>query len=294
MFFLEHNPVLDSLNISNPKTAIMKPELQRRIQRYGWDKAAEYYEHCWQNQLRPAHDLLIQEAKIKPGEHIIDIAAGTGLITFRMAKQVGDSGFILATDISDEMVNIGTQLAKAKGFDNVQFKRMDAEQLLCDMASFDLATCALGLMYFPDPDIALAEMYRVLKSGGRAVAAVWGSRKKCGWAEIFPIVDSRVKTEVCPMFFNLGESEVLKYPFLNAGFKDISLQKIETKLMYGSDEEACAASFLGGPVAMAYSRFDEDTKSEAQKEYLASIEPFKTNSGYEISGEFVICSGVKK
>ncbi len=271
----------------------MNPDLQRRIQRYGWDKAAEYYENSWQNQLRPAHDLLIQEAKIKAGEHIIDIAAGTGLITFRMAKQVGDTGSILATDISDEMVNIGTQLANAKGFDNVQFKRMDAEQLLADDASFDLATCALGLMYFPNPDVALAEMYRVLKPGGRAVAAVWGSRKKCGWAEIFPIVDSRVKTDVCPMFFNLGESEVLKYPFLNAGFKDISLLKIETKLIYKSDEEACAASFLGGPVAMAYSRFDDAMKIEAQKEYLESIAPFKTKNGYEIPGEFVVCSGIK-
>ena len=95
------------------------------------------------------------------------------------------------------------------------------------------------------------------------------------------------------MFFNLGESEVIKYPFQNAGFKDISIQKIETKLIYTSDEEACEASFLGGPVAMAYSRFDEDMKREAQKEYLESIKEFKTQNGYEIPGEFVICSGKK-
>jgi len=271
----------------------MKPELQRRIQRYGWDKAAEYYENCWQNQLKPAHDLLLEQANIKPNEHIIDIAAGTGLISFRMAEIVGPSGYILANDISDEMVNIGTQLTKSKGLKNVEFKRMDAEQLLCENDRFDLATCALGLMYFPNPDAALAEMYRVLKPGGRAAAAVWGSRKKCGWAEIFPIVDSRVNTDVCPMFFNLGESEVLKYPFLNAGFRDISLHKIETQLLYSSGEEACAATFLGGPVAMAYSRFDDTIRKEAQAEYLASIEPYKTPSGYEIPGEFVICSGVK-
>jgi len=271
----------------------MKPDLQRRIQRYGWDKAAEYYENCWQDQLKPAHDLLLEVSNIQPNEHIIDIAAGTGLITFRMAEKVGPSGYILANDISDEMVNIGTNLTLSRGLNNVKFKRMDAEQLLSDDDNFDLATCALGLMYFPDPDASLAEMYRVLKPGGRAVAAVWGSRKKCGWAEIFPIVDARVNTDVCPMFFNLGESEVLKYPFLNAGFKDVSLKKIETKLIYTSGEEACAASFLGGPVAMAYSRFDEDMRREAQAEYLESIEPFKTNTGYEIPGEFVICSGVK-
>lgn len=272
----------------------MKPDLQRRVQRYGWDKAAEYYENYWQAQLKPAHDLLIEEANIQPGEVILDIAAGTGLITFRMAEKTTSSGKIVATDISDEMVNIGNQIVQSRALPNVHFERMDAENLTYTENTFDLTTCALGLMYFPDPDASLKEMYRVLKYGGRAVVAVWGSRKKCGWANIFPIVDARVSTDVCPMFFNLGESEVLKYPFENAGFKNISLQKIETKLSYSSAEEACQASFMGGPVAMAYSRFDELTRNEAKKEYLESIAPFKTKNGYEIPGEFVICSGEKK
>jgi hypothetical protein len=106
-------------------------------------------------------------------------------------------------------------------------------------------------------------------------------------------VDAIVNTDVCPIFFNLVEIEVLKYPFSNAGFKNITISKIETKLIYTSDEEACAAAFIGGPVAMAYSRFEESTKEEAQTEYLKSIEPFKTENGYEIPGEFVVCSGIK-
>lgn len=271
----------------------MKPDLQRRVQRYGWDKAAEYYEDSWHAQLKPAHDLLIEVSKIQPSESILDIAAGTGLNTFNMVEKVGPSGNVLATDISDEMVKIGNSIVRSKRISNVIFERMDAENLSCDNNTFNLVTCALGLMYFPDPDAALAEMHRVLQNGGRAVVVVWGSRKKCGWSEIFPIVDARVNTDVCPMFFNLGESEVLKYPFKNAGFKNISLQKIETKLIYESSEEACQASFLGGPVAMAYSRFKESTKNEAKIEYIKSIEPFKTKNGYEIPGEFVICTGEK-
>ena len=271
----------------------MKPDLQRRVQRYGWDKAAEYYENNWQKQLRPAHDLLMEVANIQIGEKILDIAAGTGLITFRMTDKVGTTGEILATDISDAMVKIGTNLVHSKKLKKVSFERMDAENLTCSDNSFNLVTCALGLMYFPDPDASFREMHRVLKQDGRAVVAVWGSRKKCGWSEIFPIVDVRVNTDVCPMFFNLGESEVLKYPFEKASFKDISLVRIETKLSYSSAEEACEAAFLGGPVAMAYARFDEDTKNDAKNEYIKSIEPFKTENGYEIPGEFVICSGVK-
>lgn len=272
----------------------MKPELQRRIQRYGWDKAAEYYENCWQDQLKPSHDLLLEIANIQPNENILDISAGTGLITFRMSEKLGRTGEIIATDISDEMISIGTKTVNSKNIPNVSFERMDAENLSFKGNSFNLVTCSLGLMYFPDPYISLTEMYRVLKPNGRSVVAVWGSRKKCGWSSIFPIVDARVNTDVCPMFFNLGESEVLKYPFENAGFKNITLEKITTKLNYSSAEEACEASFLGGPVAMAYARFDVKTKKEVQLEYIKSIEPFKTENGYEIPGEFVVCSGSKK
>jgi ubiquinone/menaquinone biosynthesis C-methylase UbiE len=272
----------------------MKPDLQRRVQRYGWDKAAAYYENCWLNQLRPAHDSLLHSANIQPNENILDIAAGTGLITFRMSEKIGSNGKIIATDISDKMVRIGTKKITSENIKNIIFKRMDAEKLTFKDQTFDLVTCALGLMYFPDPDISLSEMFRVLKPNGRAVVAVWGSRKKCGWSSIFPIIDARVNTDVCPMFFNLGENEVLKYPFKNAGFKDINLTKIKTKLIYLSKEEACDASFLGGPAAMAYSRFDETTKLKAKLEYINSIDPFKTKNGYEIPGEFVICSGIKK
>ena len=271
----------------------MNANLQRRVQRYGWDKAAEYYENCWQEQLKPAQDLLLKMTNPQTGDKIIDTAAGTGLVTFRFIEKIGLNGNILATDISDEMVKIGNHLSTKSNYQNIEFKRMDAEELNIEDNYFDKATCALGLMYFPYPETALSEMKRVLKPGGKAVAAVWGSRKNCGWAEIFPIVDKRVSTDVCPMFFNLGESNVLKFVFEQVGFENIGVEKIQTKLVYKSAEEACEAAFLGGPVAMAYSRFDSDTREEARKEYLNSIEEFKTINGYEIPGEFVVCSGYK-
>ena len=271
----------------------MNANLQRRVQRYGWDKAAEYYENCWQEQLKPAQDLLLKITDAQIGDKIIDTAAGTGLVTFKFLDEIGLNGNILATDISDEMVKIGNHLCSKFNYQNIEFKRMDAEELNSDADFFDKATCALGLMYFPYPEIALSEMKRVLKPGGKAIAAVWGSRKNCGWAEIFPIVDKRVSTDVCPLFFNLGEGNVLKSTFEQAGFENIYVEKIQTILTYKTDEEACDAAFLGGPVAMAYSRFDLNTREEAKQEYLKSIEEYKTSDVYEIPGEFVVCSGYK-
>jgi ubiquinone/menaquinone biosynthesis C-methylase UbiE len=64
----------------------MDPRLQQRVQRYGWDKACEHYERYWEAQLRPAQDTLLEMASLRAGEKVLDIACGTGLVTFRASK----------------------------------------------------------------------------------------------------------------------------------------------------------------------------------------------------------------
>jgi ubiquinone/menaquinone biosynthesis C-methylase UbiE len=160
-------------------------------------------------------------------------------------------------------------------------------------ASVDVVLCALGLMYVADPPRALAEARRVLRPGGRFVAAVWGARQKCGWAAIFPIVDARVQSEVCPMFFQLGTGDSLQRAMADAGFEQIQADRISTLLEYASPDEACGAAFAGGPVALAHSKFDARTREDAHAEYLASIEPWRTGEGYAIPGEFVIARGAR-
>jgi ubiquinone/menaquinone biosynthesis C-methylase UbiE len=184
----------------------MHAKLQRRIQRYGWDKAVDSYEHYWQQQLAPAQTRLLEMADIRLGERVLDVACGTGRVTCRVTRQVGERGTVVGVDVAGKMVAHAQQVAANQRLRQVTWARMDAEELLLPDGTFDVALCALGLMYVPHPVKALQEMHRVLKPGGRAVAAVWGRRHRCGWADIFPIVDARVTTEVCPLFFHLGTS----------------------------------------------------------------------------------------
>ena len=179
----------------------MDAKLQRRIQRYGWDKAVDLYEHHWQQQLAPAQARLLEMADIRPGERVLDVACGTGLVTCHVARQVGESRTVIGVDVAGKMVAYAEQVAANQRLRQVTWARMDAEELLLPDGTFDVALCALGLMYVPHPVKALQEMYRVLKPGGRAVAAVWGRRDRCGWAEVFPIVDARVTTESAPCSF---------------------------------------------------------------------------------------------
>ena len=272
----------------------MDQRLQQRVQRYGWDRAASYYEQSWSRQLKPAQELLLAMAALQPGERVLDIACGTGLVTFRAAAQVGASGEVVGTDISDAMTEVCRAAARDRGLGQTRFERMAAEHLAFPDASFDVVLCALGMMYVTDFAGSIREMFRVTKPGGRAVSAVWGKRDRCGWAEIFPIVESRVHSEVCPMFFQLGTGDTQKLLFTQAGFEDVTSERITTVLEYQNGEEACIAAFAGGPVAMAYSRFDESMRQSAHADYLESIAARKrADGGYALPGEFVVTRGVR-
>jgi SAM-dependent methyltransferase len=271
----------------------MEARLQRRIQRYGWDKAADHYEPHWASQLRPAQARLVELARLVPGERVIDVACGTGLVTLAAATAVGPSGAVLGTDLSAGMVELARAAAERGGFAWARFTRMDAEVLESNLGAFDAALCSLGLMYVPDPERALRELCRVLRPGGRAAVSVWGQRSRCGWAGVFPIVDARVESEVCPLFFRLGTGDTLREAMNEAGFAEIAVERLVTRLDFAGRDEACGAAFVGGPVALAYSRFDERVQHEVCDEYLASIAKYRVGRGYSVPGEFVIAVGRK-
>jgi SAM-dependent methyltransferase len=83
-------------------------------------------------------------------------------------------------------------------------------------------------------DISEAMVRRALRPGGRAVVAIWGARARCGWAEIFPIVDRRVRSDVCPPFYQLGTGDALAEAFALAGFEAVASERISTTLRYRS------------------------------------------------------------
>jgi ubiquinone/menaquinone biosynthesis C-methylase UbiE len=266
----------------------MDAKLQRRIQRYGWDLAAQAYEPLWEAQLAEPREALLQLASLRSGEHVLDVACGTGLVTLEAARAVGRSGQVLGVDLSERMTDVARQRATEQRVSNVSFMRMDAQKLALPDASFDVALCALGLMYVPDPEQALRDMRRVLRPGGRLVLAVWGDRSQCGWSELFAIVDAEVASEVCPLFFRLGQYDALALACAEANFEAIRHRRIVSSLNYANADEACDAAFVGGPVALAWSRFEPDVRRRVRARYIESIERWRRNEIYTVPGEFVI------
>ena len=272
----------------------MDAKLQRRVQRYGWDAAAPTYETSWHEHLAPAHAVLFEMANLQPGETVLDVACGSGLVTIPAAQKVGPTGSVVATDISEEMVRRTYDAAVRAGLANVSTTRMDAETLEFADTKFQVALCALGLMYFPDPLCALHEMHRILCRNGRAVAAVWGDRCKCGWKDIFSVVDNVVQSDVCPLFFHIGTAHVLANEFSSAGFADVEERKFDVITKIPSVEQLHLTFLDSGPVALAVKRFTPEIRQKVESLFLDTVRQFQAPDGsFEIPGEFVIVKGIR-
>jgi len=188
------------------------------------------------------------------------------------------------------MVRIARARAAREQLAQARFERMDAGELPLGDCSQDAALCALGLMYVGDPAGTLRGLRRVLRPGGRATFAVWGARARCGWAGIFPIVQRQVASEVCPLFFALGTGGALAQLCAACAFEGVHETRLSTVLEYPDAASAAGAALAGGPVALAWRRFDARTRGQVTQEYLETLAPYACAGGFRVPAEFVIVS----
>ena len=270
----------------------MDPRRQRRIQRYGWDLAVEAYEALWQAPLAPAQAKLLERASLAPGERVLDVAAGTGFVTFAAARSVGKDGLAVGVDLSGQMVETARRRADVRRIGNVHFERMDAARLELPDAGFDVALCAMGLMYTTDPVQALREMRRVLRPRGRVAVSAWGEPSRCGLDAAFAAVRAEMKSDDLPGFIGLGKGEDLALACREAGFAQEETHRVASTLDFAGDDEACDAAFLGGAIALAWSRQGDAERARIRARFLEAISPWRRGRGYEVPAEFVIASAV--
>lgn len=107
--------------------------------------------------------------------HVLDLAAGAGDQTLDIAERVGPQGYVLATDLSPDILKFAAQQAAAAGYRNIETRVSDDERLQVKDAQFDAAVCRLGLMLFNDPLQGLREIARVLKPDGGVCTIVFGA-----------------------------------------------------------------------------------------------------------------------
>jgi SAM-dependent methyltransferase len=118
----------------------------------------------------PAARSLTDACAISAGQEVLDVAAGNGNLAVLAAEEGAD---VVASDIAPAQVELGRARTEAEGLD-VEWHEADAEELPFDDARFDCAASVFGVMFAPRPEVAIGEMFRVVKPGGTVGIAAWG------------------------------------------------------------------------------------------------------------------------
>ena len=210
---------------------------------HGWDAHSPAI-RAW---LRTSTDAMIAMAGVVEGSRVIDVAAGAGDQTLDLAERVGPSGAVVATDLSPAIVALAHERARRAGFEQVQCRVADGEDLRVEAASFDAAVCRLGLMFFPDPLQGLREMHCALRPGGGGVCTVVFSRP-----ERNPCVTILMATALrhaglpardpfAPgSLFSLGRPGRIDTLFDDAGFRDVATTAMDAVFRMPSADDYLA------------------------------------------------------
>src|SRR5688500_5072726 len=142
-----------------------------------WAADAERYDEI----NRRFGERIVSAVEARPGERVLDVGCGNGVLSLALARQVMPDGSVLGLDLSGPMLGEARRRAEAAGLDNVSFEQGDAQVAALPEASFNAAVSRFGVMFFEDPVAAFANIGRALRPDGRLVFACWQELLRNEW-----------------------------------------------------------------------------------------------------------------
>jgi ubiquinone/menaquinone biosynthesis C-methylase UbiE len=242
-------------------------------QRETWRRAAEGWERRQQalrQKSAPVSEWLVNAIDPKPGERVLELAAGPGETGFMVAQRLGPEGRLLCTDQAPEMLEVARRRASELGLTNVDFAVVDAQQLELEHEQFDAAVCRWGYMLMADPDEAMRRTRAALRDGGRLALATWDRPDRNLWlaAPVLALVGQGAMpppNPADPSPFALPEPTDLERRLDSAGFSDARAERVEFVQQYPSFDEYWAETMdMAAPVAEALAAVSP-TKAEAAR-----------------------------
>jgi len=276
------------------------PETMKARARDQWDQAAEAW-YRWRPTieawLAPVTEIMIEMAGVRPGDRVLDIAAGAGEPAVTLARRVGQEGSVLATDISPAILEFARRHAAEEGVANVAVRVADGERLGLPDASFDAAVSRLGLIYFPDRIGALREIHRVLKPGGRvAIVGITSPAANPFSARTMRVIATRAGLPPPPPDtpgpFSLGTEALMGGALAAAGFTEVAMRIVAVPLRMASGRE-CARlqrDAFGG-LDQLLARLPPQEREAAWDEVAGALSGHERVGAFESPTEFIVGAG---
>ena len=234
-----------------------------------WNRMSQIYQREFDRRFVPVIEQVINRAGLKPGERALDLGAGTGSVALWAATLVAPGGSVMGIDISSEMLALARRRAEELGLDNISFREGRAEAIPAADAAFDVALASLSLMYVIDRAAAAREIARVIRPGGRVVAAVWAGPEQCDIARFQQIASGFAPTPPVPGVSPWALADPA--PFLSQ-LADAGIDaRVETETLgFSFDDFASAWETLAG---VTIAKLAPELQQEAQAAVMAAMWP---------------------
>jgi len=215
----------------------------KEFEQKGWERVADVYHECFGSITPQAALALVNGAMIQQNDRVLDVACGPGYVA-AIASEKG--GIVTGIDFSNAMV----QRAKVL-YPEILFQVMDAEELQFSDGVFDFVLMNFGILHLARPEQAVAEAFRVLKSGGKFLFTVWDKPVR---ARPFDFILSALKEDgdlnlslpEGPDFFKFSDPNTSEEILSNTGFDTIEVSSIEFTWTLSGAEELFQAFYKGG------------------------------------------------
>jgi SAM-dependent methyltransferase len=206
-------------------------------------------------------ELLLDRAAPQPGERLLDVATGTGIVLRRARARCPDLASAVGLDLTAGMLAVARE--KSAGLD-IDYVEGDATALPFPDGSFDLVTCQQGLQFFPQREQALVEFGRVLDGGGRLVVACWADLASAPGHQAFvdalasrlPDLEGAARNP-----FSLANADDLRRLVEGAGFVDVTVEHVTADARFDSAAEFARSYMAGSPLAIPLAEVSDEDRA---------------------------------
>ncbi|HEX3706767.1 MAG TPA: class I SAM-dependent methyltransferase [Mycobacteriales bacterium] len=282
--------------------ATFDPELYKRTTMEQWQGAAASW-YAWgpvlEVWLGESTDRMLDCAHLRPGDDVLDVAAGAGGQSIAAALRVGPKGRVLATDIAPRILEFAEAAARANGLTNVTTRVADGEDLAAEPGRFDAAISRLGLIYFPNRAGSLAGIRQALRPGGRIAVITYSTPERNAFFST-PVNLVRDRAQLPPPAagqpgpFSLGDDGMLEAELVSAGFTEVTVDAIDAPLRMASAAEYTRfAKDSFGALHQMLSGLEDAARDQAWTDIEAAMSAYDGPDGFVGPCELLVGAGTR-
>lgn len=242
----------------------------------------------------PLAEQLVAAAALRPGERVLDIACGTGVVARLAADRVGPAGNVTGADVNAGMLAVARTVAASSGRTSIQWNETAAEALPLPDASYDVVFCQLALQFFADKAAALREMRRVLAPGGRAYVSVPPP------TAFFDVLEQAVTRHAGPTIgvfvrqvFSLKDRGELEGLFRDAGFDEVHVRMEMRPLRLPAARDFLWQYVYSTPLAGALAQLNDDGRAALERDVVAGWARWAAEDGLRYEQPILTASARK-